>query len=54
MNPKKFVDPNCFQDDIEGEDEGIINDDDNTIRAMIRCTLPDEVFQRLVTNPTTQ
>ena len=53
MNPENFVDPHYFQDDTEGAenvDEGILNDDDNAIGAMIRCTLPDQVFRKLVAN----
>ena len=48
MKPENFADPHYIQDDTEGAenvDEGIINDYDNVIWAMIRCTLPDEVFR---------
>ena len=57
MNPEYFAEPHYFQDDTEGEGnlyEGITNDDDNAIGAMIRCTLPDEVFRQLVAKLNTQ
>ena len=57
MNPENIADPHYFQVDTEGAgnvDEGIINDDDNAIGAMIRCTLSDEVFRQLVANLNTQ
>ena len=57
MNPENFADPLYFQDGTEGAgnvDEGIINDDNNAIGAMIRCTLPDEVFWQLFANLNTQ
>ena len=53
MNPENFPEPHYFQDDTEGAGnlyEGITNDDDNAIGAIIRCTLPDEVFRQLVSN----